>query len=50
MQHSKLVFKPQGTVKYELNVSHFWLSTTGENIREQYGTKTNKNILDESVG
>lgn len=34
------VFKPQGAVTYEFNVSHFWHSTTGENIREHYGTLT----------
>lgn len=38
-----------GTVNYELNVSECWHSTTGETIKEHYGTKTKK-ILDESIG
>lgn len=30
--YSNPVFKPQGTVYYELNVSHLWHSTTVESI------------------
>lgn len=33
----KCIFKPQGTINYDLNVSHFWHSTMGENIIEHYG-------------
>lgn len=48
VQCSKVVFNPQGTVHYELNVSH-WHSTTGESIRYHYGMLPKK-ILHESVG
>lgn len=47
MGYLKRVFEPHGTENYELNVSHFWYSTTGA---RRHAWDAIKNFPDESVG